>query len=109
MPLPDRLFVYGTLRDEALVERLTGRRFVSTPAVLEGYGRECLAGGYPRIFPASGGSVHGQLLHGIDTVSLQALDEYEDEGRLYRRTTVRVVSGGATYEAMTYVGLDLSR
>ena len=103
--MSDRLFVYGTLRDDGLVRRLTGRQFVTTAAVLAGYRRDAPSGGYPRIVPAAGSAVHGVLLHDVGAASLRALDAYEDEGRLYRRTLVTVTSRGMACPAHTYVGL----
>ena len=100
-----RLFVYGTLMDDALVVTLTGRRFVKESAVLVGYRKLMPDGGYPFIAPEAGAVVEGFLLRDLDAAALRALDRYEDEGRLYRRTAV-VVSTTARQEAcMTYVGL----
>lgn len=100
-----RLFVYGTLRDATLVRQLTGRRFVTTHAVLAGYRKETSAGEYPVIVTAAEQTVDGLLLHDVDATSLRAFDAYEDEGRLYRRVTVTVSSGGASCAAQTYVGV----
>ncbi len=101
--MPRRLFVYGTLRDERLVERLLGRRLAWRPAVLEGYSRMLDAAiGYPVVHPLAGSSVDGRLLEDVDPEALTALDAYE--GREYRRVTVRVrTSDGRAVEAFTYV------
>lgn len=101
--MPSRLFVYGTLQDERLVERLLGRRLAWRPAVLEGYCRMLDASiGYPVVHPLAGSSVDGRLLEDLDHETLAALDAYE--GREYRRVTVRVqTSDGRAVEAFTYV------
>jgi gamma-glutamylcyclotransferase (GGCT)/AIG2-like uncharacterized protein YtfP len=101
--MPARLFVYGTLQDDGLVERLLGRRLAWQPAVLEGYCRMLDASiGYPVVHPLAGASVDGRLLEGVDQAALAALDAYE--GREYRRVTVRVqTSDGRTVDAYAYV------
>lgn len=98
-----RLFVYGTLQDESLVERLLGRRFRWQPAVLEGYCRMLDASiGYPVVHPLAGASVDGRLLEDVDREALAAIDAYE--GREYRRVSVRVqTSDGRTVDAYAYV------
>lgn len=98
-----RIFVYGTLQDEHVVERLLGRRLPWQPAVLEGYCRMLDASiGYPVVHPLAGASVDGRLLDGVDQEALAALDAYE--GREYRRVTVRVqTSDGRAVDAYAYV------
>lgn len=100
------LFVYGTLRDGDLVHSLTGRRFASEAAVLPDFARIEPAGGYPYVLPRRGARVDGILLRDIDEPSLAALDEYEEEGRLYRRERVVVRrADGQTSSCFTYVGI----
>jgi gamma-glutamylcyclotransferase (GGCT)/AIG2-like uncharacterized protein YtfP len=101
--MPSRIFVYGTLQDDQLVQRLLGRRLPWQPAVLEGYCRTLDASiGYPVVHPLAGASVDGRLLEGVDQDALAALDAYE--GREYRRVTVRVqTSDGRSVEAYAYL------
>jgi gamma-glutamylcyclotransferase (GGCT)/AIG2-like uncharacterized protein YtfP len=98
-----RVFVYGTLQDESLVERLLGRRLRWQPAVLDGYCRMLDASiGYPVVHQLAGASVDGRLLEEVDREALAALDAYE--GREYRRVAVRVqTSDGRSMEAYAYV------
>lgn len=98
-----RLFVYGTLRDEARVQEVVGRRLPSRPAVLEGYCRMLDASiGYPVVHPLTGASVDGKLLEGVDDGIFAALDAYE--GPEYRRVVVHVqTSDGRPIEAYVYV------
>jgi gamma-glutamylcyclotransferase (GGCT)/AIG2-like uncharacterized protein YtfP len=99
------LFVYGTLMDDGVVAQLTGRRFAKTPARLEGYRRLTPPGGYPVIVPAAGASVDGLVLRGIDADALRVFDQYEDEGRLYRRLSVTVIVDGTPQEVQVYAAV----
>lgn len=97
-----RLFVYGTLRDDELVQRLVGRRLPRRPAVLEGYCRTLDARvGYPVVHPLRGSSVDGNLLEGVDESALTILDAYE--GKAYRRIVVQVETSDGRAEAYVYV------
>jgi gamma-glutamylcyclotransferase (GGCT)/AIG2-like uncharacterized protein YtfP len=98
-----RLFVYGTLLDDALVLQLTGRRFVKRPAVLAGYRKHTPAEGYPYIVADDAAEVAGVVLDGVDTAALRALDRYEDEGSLYHRVEVSVSRDGEVEPAFVYV------
>ena len=99
------LFVYGTLLDDAVVEQVTGRRFVKHAAELVGYRRYTPANQYPYIVPANDCTVEGALLCEVDSVALQAFDSYEDEGRLYRRVEVTVGVAGQPRRAFVYVAV----
>jgi gamma-glutamylcyclotransferase (GGCT)/AIG2-like uncharacterized protein YtfP len=111
--MPTDLFVYGTLMDETLVQRLTGRRFARLPAVLPEFERLQNAGGYPYVVPRAGARVTGWLLRDVDDASLARLDDYEDEGRLYRRMEVVVHLRAAVGQeprvarCHTYAGVEL--
>ncbi|HEX2711558.1 MAG TPA: gamma-glutamylcyclotransferase family protein [Candidatus Acidoferrales bacterium] len=98
-----RLFVYGTLRDDARVQEIVGRRLPSRPAILEGYCRTLDASiGYPVVHPLAGASVDGKLLEGLDDRAFAALDAYE--GPEYRRVIVQVqTSDGGPAQAYAYV------
>jgi gamma-glutamylcyclotransferase (GGCT)/AIG2-like uncharacterized protein YtfP len=98
-----RLFVYGTLRDDAVVQELLGHRLFGRPAVLTGFRRTVdPAIGYPVIHPEPTATVPGTLLDGVDTEALAILDAYE--GVHYRRIIVQVVTlDGRTLDAYVYV------
>jgi len=102
-----RLFVYGTLRDDAVVQRLLGHRLFGRPAVLTGFRRAVDSGhGYPVIHPEEGATVPGTLLDGVDTEALAILDDYE--GVHYRRIVVEVVTlDGRALDAYVYVPATL--
>jgi len=97
-----RLFVYGTLRDDAVVQGLLGHRLFGRPAVLKGYHREIdPAIGYPVIHPREGAAVAGKVLD-VDPEELAILDAYE--GKRYRRVTVQVETlEGRLLDAYAYV------
>lgn len=97
------LFVYGTLLDDALVERLAGRCFPKHTAQLAGYRKFTPAGEYPYIVADDDSTVEGALLCGVDSDALQAFDLYEDEGHLYRRVEVTVSLAGKPRCAFAYV------
>ena len=99
------LFVYGTLRDAELVKRLTGRVFDTHTALLPGYRKVSPSDSYPYIVADASAHVEGWLLINLDSEALSALDHYEAEGELYRRTVVEVVVSGQPRTAMTYVGI----
>lgn len=98
-----RLFVYGTLLDDAQVQEIVGRPLAWRPALLEGYSRTLDPTiGYPVVHPLGGASVDGKLLEGVDVDVLAALDAYE--GPAYRRVIVQVqTSDGRSVDAYVYV------
>jgi gamma-glutamylcyclotransferase (GGCT)/AIG2-like uncharacterized protein YtfP len=102
------LFVYGTLMSEATVHAITGRHFERVGAVLPDFQRIVAGADYPYVVPAPGASVHGLLLLNIDEQSLAAIDRYEDEGRLYRRTEVTALVGDQRRRCAVYVGIASS-
>ena len=98
-----RLFVYGTLRDDAVVQELLGHPLFGRPAVLRGYEQASEPSiGYPVIRPRSDAAVVGKMLDDIDEDILATLDAYE--GREYQRIVVEVdTPDGRTVEAYVYV------
>lgn len=101
----ESLFVYGTLRDSAVVRRITGGVFPKVAGRLAGFRR--VEGPawfpYPNAVPDSGAVVEGMVLSGLDADVLALLDEYE--GSAYVRRRVRVETEGGPCEAWVYVGL----
>jgi gamma-glutamylcyclotransferase (GGCT)/AIG2-like uncharacterized protein YtfP len=97
------VFAYGTLRDPQLVERLTGRAFDSSSAVLPGWRvvpADVSRSGYEEIVPDAGSEVPGVLFRSVDASSLRCLDAYEVE---YERRTIGVRVRGGTVPAQVYV------
>ena len=102
------LFVYGTLLDAETMERLTGQRFACEAAVLDDFERVAPPADYPFLRPRPGASVEGLMWLDVDAASLARLDEYEEEGRLYRRVEVTVRPtgrDGQVRRCFTYVGI----
>lgn len=97
-----RLFVYGTLRDDTVVQGLLGHRLFGRSAVLRDYHREIdPAIGYPVIRPRAGATVVGKVLD-VDADALAILDAYE--GARYRRIIVQVETlEGRRLDAYVYV------
>lgn len=102
MTLP-RLFVYGTLQNDSVVQELLGHRLFRRPAVLKGFHRTTDPTiGYSVIRPLEGASVAGTVLDGVDEKSLAILDDYE--GPQYRRIVVQVHTvEGRVLDAYVYV------
>ena len=98
------LFVYGTQMSKRVLYSLTGRCFSRRKAELSGFARIIPKNGYPYIIPRTGARVPGILLSGIDLTALAALDDYEEEGRLYHRYRVEVTVDGRQVPCETYVG-----
>ena len=83
------VFTYGTLMEPAVMEVVTGRRFVSRPAVLRGYARFRIRGAvYPGIIVTPGAVTEGAVYRDVDAVSAARLDTFE--GETYDRVGVGI-------------------
>ncbi len=98
------LFVYGTLTDKPRLYKIAGKSFPTSPACLKDFKKLASRFGYPYIIPEKGSVVEGLLIRNIDEQSLERIDRYEDEGRLYYRKEIQVVSAGEEIRCETYVG-----
>ena len=97
------VFCYGTLEFPQVMEAVTGRRFPSISATLEGYARFLIKNAvYPGIIPATGERIDGTLYRNVDPRSMRRLDRYEDSLYVRRAVTVYTCDGQVT-EAQTYV------
>jgi catechol 2,3-dioxygenase-like lactoylglutathione lyase family enzyme/gamma-glutamylcyclotransferase (GGCT)/AIG2-like uncharacterized protein YtfP len=84
------------------VLRITGRRFPSEPATLEGFARSMLRGAdYPGIAPHAGARTPGTLYRGVDREALAALDRFE--GDLYQRCELTVTTSSGKCSALAWV------
>ena len=94
-----RIFAYGTLRFDDVMEAVVGRRFDGVPARLHGY-RRCRvrAQPYPAILAAAEETTEGVAFSGVDDEALALLDVFE--GSLYVREWVTLETGAG---AWTYV------
>jgi gamma-glutamylcyclotransferase (GGCT)/AIG2-like uncharacterized protein YtfP len=99
----EKLFVYGTLRDPILRERITGRSIVSFKhSYLKGFRHETIVLDgiiYPILVEDTNSiaPVEGELIE-ITQEELTLMDEYE--GSEYRRIKIILKDGG---KAWTYV------
>jgi gamma-glutamylcyclotransferase (GGCT)/AIG2-like uncharacterized protein YtfP len=72
------VFAYGSLMLPQTMQAVTGRRFLSTNAVLKGFGRYRIAREiYPALVPEEGTEVKGVLYFHVDRRSLLRIDDYE--------------------------------
>ncbi len=77
------LFVYGTLCFPEIVEKLTGKSFLSEQAILKKFQRKKVKDeDYPAIIKNRNSEVEGILLHNVDDRSMQIIAFYE--GNQYR-------------------------
>lgn len=97
------VFVYGTLMRAQSAAGLMKTAVFCDNAALRGYAMYDL-GDFPGIVPAKGKTVLGELWF-VDDETMAELDDYEDEGSLYRRTQVRVSGRKGECSAMAYVYL----
>lgn len=95
------MFVYGTLMLGQSAAVLLQDSEYRGPALLEGFGMYDL-GAFPGIVPMKGERVSGEVWL-VDEPTLQRLDHYESEGRLYRRSIVRVHTDEGTGDVFAYV------
>ena len=97
------LFTYGTLMNEALMQRLTGKTFKWCEAMLHDYKRVMVKGeDFPGIIPFKGDTVRGRLYFGVDNESLKRINEYEDEFYELKRVSVHT-DNGESVDACAYV------
>jgi gamma-glutamylcyclotransferase (GGCT)/AIG2-like uncharacterized protein YtfP len=97
-----RLFVYGTLLDDACVRDVTGRTFPRRRATLAGHRSVRTAAGYPDVVVDVAAAVAGDVLDGLDADALAALDAYEAVGTLYDRATTIVTCDGEEVSCFVY-------
>lgn len=96
------VFTYGSLLFPEIMSTVTGRSFLSRPALLPGYARYRVRdASYPGITTCSGASVTGLLYVKVDRSSLKILDRFE--GDLYVRQAVDLSCDGQLINAQTYV------
>ena len=89
----EQLFVYGTLQDPAVQQRVIGRTTTGKPDTLDGFFKSRIALGdgiFPIVIPRHGASVEGLVLD-ITPEELARMDIYETSA--YRRIWVTLRSG----------------
>ena len=98
-----RLFTYGTLEINEVIETVTGKQFTSVNASVEGYGRYLLKNRvYPALVREQGTRATGTLYLDMDATALAQLDEYEDS--CYEKQTIQVsTEDRRTLDALAYI------
>lgn len=101
----EMLFVYGTLRDRDVLERVLGHSLDELTVVVAtapGYRAAYYPGQvYPALIPAKCQSATGLLLAGLSRVDMERLDAYE--GDEYRKGQLRIVANGLSFDALVYL------
>jgi len=109
----ERLFSYGTLRDEAVQRANFGRKLQGLPDAVMGYRLSTVKITDPEVVAESGLEVHKILMPGDDPAEmvegvvfaitpaeLRAADEYETDA--YKRVRVKLKSG---LDAWVYISM----
>jgi gamma-glutamylcyclotransferase (GGCT)/AIG2-like uncharacterized protein YtfP len=106
---PINLFTYGTLLIPEVMQAVTGRKFPSGDAVLNGYCRYSIKNRvYPAVIARAGASVHGRTYSELDRHTLEILDEFESD--IYTRCSMPVMTAASvSVEAQVYVLSDQYR
>lgn len=106
---PQKLFVYGTLREADCMINLIGR-LPSEPftAILDGYRRFNTGRGYPVALPEEGSAIEGVMWSALPMDAIERLDGYEGGlGNMYDRIEVIVkLAAGVRETAWFYVGMS---
>lgn len=103
-----KVFVYGSLMDDEVVNTLLKRVPSSSNAILPDHRRYRIKGrDYPAILPVQNEKVKGKVLFGITDSELEVLDIFEDEE--YERRSVSVTTSDCleTFNAHAYVWANL--
>ena len=96
------IFVYGTLLSPVILEKLTGKSFKTSEAVLFGYKRYCVKNSdYPAIIQQEGSKTTGLVVENVDDSKLEVLSFYE--GVEYEKKLVTVNWNGKSADALTFV------
>ncbi len=98
------LFVYGTLMEDRHVFMLIKRIPDSVPAKLNNYMKISPPWSFPLIVKHYGATTYGRILRGISTEELAIIDDFEVEGKLYKRHIVIVRTSIGRQRCQTYVG-----
>jgi gamma-glutamylcyclotransferase (GGCT)/AIG2-like uncharacterized protein YtfP len=102
------LFVYGSLRDPRVRQRVLGERadLTTIPATLRGFTRQFVPSfDYPFIVPATPDDrIEGEIILGLKEADYPVLDAYEDvEDGLYMRIAVSAETADGQVNAWAYL------
>ncbi len=100
-----RIFAYGTLLFDDVMEAVVGRRFEGVPARLHGYERRRVqARSYPAIVGAEEKITQGIVFSGLDEETLARLDVFE--GSSYVREWVTLETGAGAWAYVVAPGKE---
>ena len=98
------LFIYGTLRDREVCEKVLGRAVSDAdlrPAFAQGFATHKVADvSYPCLLPSLGAKAYGFILSNLSDDDIGTLDLFE--GVNYRRVPIEVTSGDETIMSEYY-------
>ncbi len=98
------LFVYGTLMNDHYVRLLLNRKVEAVPAKLNHYMKVTPPWSFPFIVKHYSSVTFGRILKKLTKGEMRVLDEFENEGVLYKRQIVVVRTKEGRQRCMTYVG-----
>jgi gamma-glutamylcyclotransferase (GGCT)/AIG2-like uncharacterized protein YtfP len=99
------IFVYGTLQSPEIVKKLTGKSFVTSPAVLPGYKRYCIKDcDYPAVIQQDNAETTGLVLENVDDLSFDIFSFYE--GDEYDRKILPVRVNGYMRIAIVFIWIS---
>lgn len=97
------IFCYGTLQFSEVMEKVTGRRFQASEAVLDNFARYTIKNAvYPGVIAEDGTTTEGTLYFDVDANSLHNLDVFEGSPYVRQQLPVRTPDG-ETVTAEVYV------
>jgi len=100
------IFVYGSLAEAGRMQSIVGEEFPRVTATIADFAKVEQNGFFNYITPEPGAGVSGVAVMGVTPAALRQLDDYEQEGVLYRRRLVCAKLGSGRYvEAFVYVGI----
>jgi len=99
--LPDALFVYGSLLEDATRERILGHRVEVIEARLDGFERRRAR--YYYIVRADGAETVGMVMRALTDEDWLRLDAYEEVPSLYTREAVEVITSAGPLRCWVYL------
>jgi gamma-glutamylcyclotransferase (GGCT)/AIG2-like uncharacterized protein YtfP len=99
------IFIFGTLLSPGILEKLTGKSWKTSSAVLFGYKRYCVKNrDYPAIIKQEDSKTVGLFIENMDDLSLAVVSFYE--GDEYEKEKVTVTLNEKSVPALTFVWVN---
>lgn len=84
-----RLFCYGILQYQEIMQQVSGNHYAGLPVVLENYACYTVRGEvFPGIVPEPGAHTRGVVYNGLGAAQLERLDAFENDFYIRRRVVV---------------------